>query len=154
MTAPHVTRYHHQLLQLICDKLEIDYTKQKEQFVKANEAAKEETTKLREERDQRLEKRNQLLAEFHAIDEARDIKREQKEAEVERLRNLTPAEIADLKAAYIHADQNSQAAWDQYLNASTDASISAIDRDKIHDEYKWQTKRASQLRKDLKIAEG
>ena len=154
MTAPHVTRYHHQLLQLICDKLEIDYSKERERFIKANETAKAETKKWRDEHNQLLEERDQRLAEIDAMNKARDIKREQKKAEAERLRNLTPAEIADLKAAYIHADQNAQAAWDQYLNAATDASISAIDRDKIHEEYKWQSKRAKQLREELKIAEG
>ena len=149
MTAPHVTRYELQLLQLICDKLEIDYSEQKAKFLKANEEAKVKA-KAREE------KHEQRMAKFQALASEKlpsQIQREQQDAEIKRLQSMTYDQIKDLKAQYIHADQSSQAAWDAYLTAACNDDISVIDRDKVHDEWQWHAQRAHALRKSLKIAE-
>ena len=184
MIAPHITRYHRQLLELICDKLEIDYSEQKKAFKEANKEAKAEAEKLRlrraaamEERDRRIAeiekqsqesqrvleaKRQKLKSDMDAMRveklpsqtwlEQKKQEREQEEQEKERLRCLTPDELADLRASYISADQCKLAAWERYMEAAADVSMSAIDRDKIYDEWKWQSERADQLRRDHKIA--
>ena len=138
-----MTRYQRQLLELICDKLEIDYSEQKQQAMEQQKAAQA--------------KRDQRIAEIDACSAEKlpsQIRREKEEAEAERLRNLSPHELADLRAAYISADQAASVAWDAYFKASSDESVSPIERDQIHDEWQRLTLKAYKMRKSLKIAQG
>ena len=166
-----MTRYQRQLLELICDKLEIDYSEQKQEAIKESKAFREESAAKKAEHDRRtaeIEKQNEInKAERQArIDQLKaklsqpleklpsQIFFEKEEAEAERLRNLSPDELADLRAAYISADQAASVAWDAYFKASSDESISPIERDRIQDEWKRLAQKADEMRKNLKIAQG
>jgi len=166
-----MTRYQRQLLELICDKLEIDYTEQKQEAIKESNAFREETAARKAENDQRkaeMKKRHEKqIAESQArIDQLKasllkprekspwQILCEKEEAEAERLRSLSPDELADLRAAYISADQAVSVAWDAFCKANSDESISPIERDRIHDEWERLAQKAHDMRESLKIAQG
>ena len=148
-----MTRYRRQLLELICDKLEIDYSEQKQEAIKESKAFREESAAKKAERQARIDQLKATLSQpLEKLPS--QIRREKEEAEVERLRNLSPDELADLRAAYISADQAASVAWDAFCKANSDESISPIERDRIHDEWERLAQKAHDMRESLKIAQG
>lgn len=140
-------RYLRQLLEAICDKLEIDYSAMKQEAIEANKAQIAE-------REERIAKRDRRIAGMEAVKLPSQILREQQEAEAKRLQNLSADELADLRAAYISADQAVSVAWDAYIDARCDESISPIERDRLHDEWNQLAHKAHEMRQNLKIAQG
>ena len=162
-----MTRYQRQLLELICDKLEIDYTEQKQEAIKESNAFREETAARKAENDQRIAEMKKRHEKERAESGQRitdllkplekspwQILCEKEEAEAERLRSLSPDELADLRAAYISADQAVAVAWDAFCKANSDESISPIERDRIHNEWERLAQKAHDMRESLKIAQG
>ena len=163
--------YQRQLLELICDKLEIDYTEQKQQANKERQALIAEHAARKAEIDQRFAEMQKRHEKERAENKARrdqlkasllkplekspwEIHCEKEEAEAERLRSLSPDELADLRAAYISVDQAVSVAWDAFCKANSDKNISPLERDRIHDEWERLAQKAHDMRESLKIAQG
>jgi len=137
--------YTNRLLELICDKLDIDYSDLKA-------TALTDLAKLKADQEKRkadFEKRRASLLSSNYLEE-----RNARAKRVQELQQYDKSQISELEVAYLAAKTKADEAWKIFYNAQYDGETNQLVCDRLRNKWRKLDEIRGGLRADLDVVEG